>query len=165
MAPDRGLLTVDTGQPTGQVYGAIVENVDQIGPVTRTPIGVPGAPDSSVPQLAQPDRLVDTPRANNLGELAGQGTSSVVDLSQHQLGQTTIYARCYGAGPIRVTIDDSQSDAVAIPCDDRQHVVPGPMIMRGGAVRMGHRFGHSFQVNAADLTAYRVAVVLDKARS
>jgi hypothetical protein len=133
-------------------------------------VGIPGAPSREVPTLANPEPLAGVPSTNGLlGEEASQGTSSFSDGSAHQPAgrPTTIYARCYAAGGsrfIRVAIDqDGPGKGVRIPCDDRQHVVPGnPTGPRNTPVE-GERgtAGHGYFVQASQLIAWRVAVVIN----
>ena len=150
-APDRGLVVADVGRASGRIYADVFDRTDQIGIVpSLAPVGVPGAPDSQIPQLVAPARLVGTPSTKLMGGLSGQGSSSATGLSHHPSGPTTIYARCYGDGPIRVSIDGHGTDAVVIPCDNRQHVLPGP------------QSGHSIEVAASKGTAWRVAVFVGR---
>ncbi|HET7311409.1 MAG TPA: hypothetical protein VFJ17_08800 [Mycobacteriales bacterium] len=132
-------------------------------------VGVPGAPGRQAPTLVYPDALVGVPATGTVfGESASQGSSTFFDESTHaRPGRaTTIYARCYSAGGspfIRVVVDrDSAQHGVRIPCDDRQHVVPGnptgPAIALGDGPQPSR--GHEYVIQAGALTAWRVAIVV-----
>ena len=126
-------------------------------------VGIPGAPASQVPTLANPEPLTQVPSGGvSLGEAAGQGSAVNSNLSANApVGRPTkVYARCYTAGPqrfIRVAVDrQAATHGVRIPCDLREHVVPGNVT--GPSIDQD---GHSFAVQASGLTAWRVAVVIN----
>jgi hypothetical protein len=158
-ATDKGLIVADVGQPTGQVYATVVDHPEQRGGGTngQLPVGVPGNNKSRVPHLRQVGPLRGAPVGlRSLGEVASQGESVDSNLSFRGHGATTIYARCYGPGPIRVAVDTDKSDAgTVVPCDDRLHVLAGGQL---GPNQFGGK-GHSFAVHASDYTAWRVDVV------
>lgn len=125
-------------------------------------VGIPGAASSEVPTLQNPESLTQVPSGGLLlGEAAGQGSAFDSNLSaEAPVGRsTTIYARCYTAGAdrfIRVAVDrESAKRGVRIPCDLREHVVPGNVT--GPSLDQG---GHSFAVQASGLTAWTVAVAI-----
>jgi hypothetical protein len=99
-----------------------------------------------------------------MGEAWAQGDSVASDETVHvPAGRpTTIYARCYSAGPagaIYVAVDrDNARGGVRIPCDGRQHAVAGNRTGRNSFTPGGK--GHSYVVQASDLTAWTVAVVI-----
>jgi hypothetical protein len=120
-------------------------------------VGVDGAGKSFVPQLAPAAAFdVAIPPASpdkNLGEATGQGASVNQAMSARGTGPATVYARCYGSSSISVAVDGGRK--ATIRCDDSEHLVRGVPL---GTDRPSE--GHQFSVDASDLTAWRVAVVL-----
>ena len=124
-------------------------------------VGVSGAPDSFVPQLAKVPDFVAAGAGYVIGPITGQGSTYDVDETTPQRGLTTIIARCYGGSSIRVALDaDTAKQTVTIPCDDKQHAVPGPAWLRATEMDVGSPgvYGHSIHVIAGKVVAYRVAV-------
>jgi len=130
------------------------------------PVGVVGladAPDSQVPALEPPAELVGVPQSRMLSEASGAGDEVGFNESPPaERGRTVIYARCYGGPSLDVTVDSQTSAAVTIPCDDQQHVVDGPALLPGGDKSYEAHSGgpgHSTEITAGTLVAWRVAVV------
>src|SRR4051812_6377529 len=159
----NGFVTFDAGQLDTRVE---VSMQDEQG---RYPaggyVGMPGVPSSQVPALIPAPVVTGVPQGRlTLGESSEQGSSTYTDEdADAPAGRaTTIYARCYSAGPsksIRVSVDSDTDRALAhgvrIACDDRQHVVPGnPTRSLYGTG------GHSVSVRASALVAWTVAVVI-----
>jgi hypothetical protein len=127
-------------------------------------VGVPGAPQSRVPQLARVADLVGAGSGSAvLSEFSGQGESAFSDGSVRAPAgtPTTIYARCFGARSIRVALEDERPTAgVTVPCDDRQHAVPGPSLKAASVGMPSGGKAHLFFVHASEYAAWRVAVAI-----
>jgi hypothetical protein len=162
-----GFVTFDAGVLQIQVE-ASVQDAHGHYPAGGN-VGIPGAPSSQVPTLSPPAALTGVPQTRlTLGESSSQGSSTYVDDDAHAPAgrATTVYARCYSAGPsrtIRVSMDADTDRATAhgvrITCDDRQHVVPGNPTGRGFHGPGAHG-GHGVSVRADDLVSWVVAVVI-----
>lgn len=168
---DGGFATIDAGQIRSRVRIDAVRDGHGNVLAGGVDVGVPGAASSYVVQLAPVPEFTDVPNTpSSLGESAAQGnlTYSTQD-DTLPLHGTTIYARCYGGKSIVVGIDaDSPGHRVVIPCDDREHVVAGPPLLKhsqlapeidGSNGNVVSTQIHAYDVSASDDIAWRVAVV------
>jgi hypothetical protein len=153
-----GRAVIDAGERRTPVT-VNVRGVPDSGGYRRA-VGVPGSAGSQVPQLAQVAPLSVSQSLRSLGESSGQGDSMFLDETRRRPGPTTVYARCFGAGPIRVAVDtDREGAGVSIPCDDRQHAVSGADLRTPNSL---DNSGHGYVIHASDYTAWRVAVFVNR---
>lgn len=144
----RGLMTADIGQITGpaEITNMTVGHRNIVP--GWVPVGVPGAPASTTPQLALPAplRLIFH---GETGEVDGQGNVVTDDSSGPQV--KVIVVRCYGPAPLRILIGTLARAHLAgvVTCDDAQHVLRyhGPQSHHGSILF----------VRTSELTSYRVA--------
>jgi hypothetical protein len=127
-------------------------------------VGLPGDPDSAVPDLQAPEPLVGLPHPPSVGEFTGSGNLVSGDESSTARGRMVVDGRCYAAGgaspKLIVAADREDGPHVTIPCDDKQHHVVGPFVTPGHSDLAGTAKGrgYAFYVLADKLVAYRVAV-------
>jgi hypothetical protein len=160
----HGLVNFYVGEMRDRLQVSLQNSRGQAG--ASGYLGVPGVPKTAAPLLALPGPLTGVPQSRlTLGASASQGSSTYVDDDAHAPAgrATTVYARCYSAGTsrtIRVSMDVQTDRAMAhgvrIPCDNRQHVVPGNPTRRS----LYGSGGHSVSVRADDLVSWMVAVVI-----
>ena len=165
-ALEKGFGTMDTGQLMSRVrITALATGPEGQSVPAAGYLGVPGVSSSQVPTLAPAGPVTGVPQGPlTLGESSGQGSSTYVDGdARAPAGRaTTVYARCYSAGGSRSILvsmdantDRARAHGVRIPCDNRQHVVPGnptrPSLYGGG---------HAVSVEADELVDWVVAVVI-----
>jgi hypothetical protein len=147
----------------GDVY-VTVPTAESVSPAPDTPV------------LMQVPRFSDANlTAQSFGEYSGQGNIHNESQSETPWPRhgTTVYARCYGARNIVISIDsDRRGHQVTIPCDDREHVVDGPAVLahsqlaaegavddNGNPISPPGSEVHAMEIKASDYTAWRVAVV------
>jgi hypothetical protein len=154
VALQRGFATFDAGYLRSELRITLQSVSGET--VQAGPVGVPGSAGSHRPTLEKARALSHLPTSGqSFGEGWGQGSGLYADMDVHGSGRTTIYARCYGGARIHVAIDREPSPrtGAVIPCDNRQHVVPGGPLVNG-FVQGGHAYG----VRASNVTAWTVAV-------
>jgi hypothetical protein len=146
----RGLMTGDVGQITGPVEITKLLAGHRNLLLSPVSVGVPGAPASTIPQLARPAPLRLVFRGET-GEVDGQGDVSVGYPSGPPKPITVIVVRCYGPAPLRLLIGDPTRPRFAgtVACDDAQHV------LRYHGAQPRH--GSMLSVRTSELTSYRVA--------
>jgi hypothetical protein len=158
---DDGLGTIDMPAPRGPVQAAVLP-ASPGGRLDYEPVGVPGAPETQIGQLAEPAPLEGVGSDELIDETTGRGDYGLTKDTHLRWPPDTasIYARCYGPAPIRVVLaadDDGRGPVSTIPCDDRQHVVPGQRVR-------GLGWGSTWVfVHARYDVAWRLAVVGDTA--
>jgi hypothetical protein len=147
----RGLMIGDVGQITGPVQITKLMAGDRNVLPSAVIVGVPGAPASTVPQLARPAPLRLVGFRGEMGELDGQGEVSANNSSGRPQPIRVVVARCFGPAPLRILIGygDRPHLAGLITCDDAMHVLRyhGPQ----------PRHGNMIWVRTSMLTSYRVA--------
>ncbi len=160
------------GAPSGPTHGALRsqdgEFVGELGTVwapvrisTRNAAGrvlvssvagIPGAPESEVPQLGRPDPIVLPPGWQLVHGVGGQGPVSVGAETPPPRGQAAVFVRCLGLGPVVVRLGARES--LTAPCDGQQH-------QRDAAGPLRHSNPYtSNDVQASKLTTYQVVVAV-----
>ena len=152
-ALDQGLGIVDTGQLQSEVEVS-VRYPDHVWAGGN--VGVTGAPESFVPQLAAAPALTGV-----IGQTyasSGQGAEFNVDGTQPpHATSVTVYIRCLGPSPLRFTLDGQRSQSAQVTCDGQQHKIPG--LRFGQPTAIAGQAGHTYDVHASKLTAWRYALV------
>lgn len=125
---------------------------DSAGKVlTSSVAGIPGAPDSDVPQLGRPDPIVLPTGWQLFHGVGGQGPVTVGGETRPPGGQAAIFLRCLGPGPLAVQI--GAGPVLKAPCDGLQHQVDpaGPMVRDPDK---------TLEVRASRLTTYQVVLAV-----
>src|SRR4051794_13830544 len=151
-----GFTNVELGSLHGQVSVA-VEDAKNGAQMPVGVVGLPGAPQSQIPDLEPPAELVGVPMTPRTQSGTTLGTILDVDGSAPKVVHTRVYPRGYGGPPIRVSFD-GQSASLTIACDGKQHVVDGPTL-----TQYQHEYeggGHAVEIYASNQTAVRYAVVM-----
>jgi len=147
-AAARGLITADTGRPTGQVHLTGLRTARGEIALANVPVGIPGGA-ADVPRLAPPPPLVLPASFRQLGGIDAQGN----DLPNYSDFRPThlplvVYGICYGPEPVSVVFGGRRLGAIA--CDRRTHElsVPAAIMKAGGQLAP--------EFLTSDLTSYLV---------
>ena len=148
----RGLAIADAGQIGGPV------EVNQLGVRNRNVlkhpglVGVPGSPDSQVPQLSLPAEIHAPHGFRLVVGLAGQGTSGTGVSGSR--GHLAILSRCYGPGNLRMTFGTGAKEIQlgTIRCDNAVHELTTTVTLRPKDSHSGVTF------YTGGMTSYRVVV-------
>jgi len=148
----RGLAIADAGQIGGPVEVNQLEVRNRN--VLKHPgfIGVPGSPDSQVPQLTPPAEIHAPHGFRLASEVAGQGTSGN-GVSGFR-GHLAILARCYGPGILRMTFGTGRQELQlgTIRCDNAVHELTTTVTLRPKDSHSG------VTVYTGGMTSYRVMI-------
>jgi hypothetical protein len=146
----RGLLIADTGQLGGPVQLTALNTARRKVLPAAADVGVPGAVNSQVPQLAFPGTLRLPRGFRSIEGLAGQGDVTGEVSGGH--GRLTVVGRCYGPASLRIVLDGGRRQALGtIPCDDLVHELVT-------SVSLGSRRSPLVGVVTSGFTSFRVAL-------
>jgi hypothetical protein len=131
-----------------------VPTTESVSPAPDTPVLMKVRPFTGVPESA-----------DSFGEFSGQGGihNEVQSDTPWPRHGTRIYAACYGGPRMVVSIDSNRpSQQVAIPCDNREHIVTGPPVLAHSEIASEAPRGthvHAVEIDASDYTAWRLVVL------
>lgn len=117
------------------------------------PVGIPGSPDSQIPQLEIAGAVTTPTRFIMALEFTGQGTQGAYATSLVR-GKLTVVARCFGEAPLRLRFraPSRPSSLGTIPCDGRSHVLRTAVTVRPGQNL------NDLLIITSQLTSYRIAI-------
>lgn len=153
----RGALNSDDGEfvgALGVIWAPVrISTHDAAGrQLSSSVAGIPGKPESEVPQLGRPDPIVLPTGWQLVHGVGGQGPILVGGETPPPRGQAAVFVRCLGLGPVVVRLGGRES--LTAPCDGQQHQrdAAGPLLRPNPYT--------PDEVRASRLTTYQVVVAV-----
>jgi hypothetical protein len=153
----RGALNSDDGEfvgALGVIWAPVrISTHDAAGrQLSSSVAGIPGAPESEVPQLGRPDPIVLPPGWQLVHGVGGQGPVTIGGETPPPRDQAAVFVRCLGLGPVVVRLGARES--LTAPCDGQQHQrnAGGPLLRPNPYI--------PDDVQASKLTTYQVVVAV-----